>query len=144
MTIEHIAAENPKPSAVTLKHVGRLGNLLLLPEKVNGELGNADLATKLKAYKKCGVPLDPVLENATAWTDGEIEARTNELARRAYETVFKVQLDQQRQGESEKLGREDAGAAGEGATPPARSGLELAASYLELDSSGEDPGDRAI
>lgn len=90
MTIEHIAPENSRPGSVSPEGIGRIGNLILLPEEVNHRIGNADFATKLAAYRSCGAAFDSVLGSATVWTDAEIEARTIVLAQRAYEQVFRV------------------------------------------------------
>jgi len=89
MTIEHIAPENPQgPSLIA--NLGKLGNLLLLPQPANSDLGNMSFAAKKAAYKQAGVKLDAVLAKATNWTDAEIAKRTKTLARIAFDQVFKV------------------------------------------------------
>lgn len=40
MTIEHIHAENDTSNSVELNDIGRIGNLLLMDEQLNGKLGN--------------------------------------------------------------------------------------------------------
>jgi hypothetical protein len=89
MTIEHIAAERPK-SGIAISNCGEIGNLLLLSESVNVRIANSDLNAKRKAYRAEQVPLDPVLKNATKWTEAEVSARTLELAKLAYNDVFTV------------------------------------------------------
>ncbi len=89
MTIEHIAAERPK-SGAAISNCGEIGNLLLLSELENTRIANSDLHTKLTAYRAEHVPLDPVLKNATRWTEAEVSARTLELAKLAYNDVFTV------------------------------------------------------
>jgi hypothetical protein len=76
MGIEHIAPENPAPGVTSPTSIGKLGNLLLLPDELNARLGNTDFKSKLAAYKKAGVPLDPILEHAQRWGDEEIARRT--------------------------------------------------------------------
>ncbi len=90
MTIEHIAPENPVGGGSALPNVGKLGNLILLPEAVNSKLGNAEFAAKRTAFKGAGVPLDSVLETSNSWSIAEINRRTEDLAKRAHERVFRV------------------------------------------------------
>jgi len=90
MTIEHIAPESPPSGSATVDGVGRLGNLLLLGEGLNNKLGNKAFADKQKLYKGAVVPVDTVLTGATDWTVVEIDKRTKELAKVAYEKVFRV------------------------------------------------------
>ncbi len=91
MTIEHIAPEKPSgTSTVSSSRVGQLGNLILLPEKVNVKIGNKSFTVKKAEYKRQGIPLGPVLSEAAKWTDTEVEARTRHMAKWAYEKVFRV------------------------------------------------------
>lgn len=91
MTIEHLAPQKPVagqgPSAAL---VGQLGNMILIPEKLNGKLGNKGFAEKLKALKQAGVPLEAEIEQATAWGSAEIAARTKRLSSIAYAKVWKI------------------------------------------------------
>lgn len=92
MSIEHIASQRPKagePPAPA--NVGKLGNLLVVPETMNGiVLANKPFAKKKAAYKKHRVPLDEVLANAMSWGEPEIEVRTKALATLVQEKVFRV------------------------------------------------------
>lgn len=90
MSIEHIAPESPVAGAPVVQGVGKLGNLILLPEAVNNKLGNADFKAKLAAYKKVAAPVDDVLAATSGWTDAEIDQRTANLAKVGYDKVFKV------------------------------------------------------
>ena len=89
MTIEHIAPENPQNSG-TVTDVGRIGNLLLLPQNQNSNLANLPFDKKLAAYKQAGVYMDSALSSATKWTNKEIQRRTDVLAKLAYKEIFKV------------------------------------------------------
>ena len=92
MSIEHIASQNPKSGEPPAPpNVGKLGNLLVVPEALNSTvLANRPFSKKKAAYKKHRVPLDEILTNATSWGEAEIEARTKALARLVQEKVFRV------------------------------------------------------
>ena len=92
MSIEHIAPQNPKLGEPTAPlNVGKIGNLILVPEKLNNDvLGNKAFLKKREIYKNASVPIDDVLGSATTWTSVEIDARTNALAVRVQEKVFRV------------------------------------------------------
>jgi hypothetical protein len=89
MSIEHIAPENP-PAGPPDPEVGQLGNLLLMPQPGNSNLGNAPFAQKKAAFITSGIQLDPELAAATSWSSTEIEARTRWIAKQAYDVIFKV------------------------------------------------------
>lgn len=91
MTIEHIYPENPNavkrlPGTV----VGALGNLILLPARLNEKLANKPFAKKYKAYEDEGVPMDPELAGASRWGQKEIETRTKALSKLLYQTILRV------------------------------------------------------
>jgi uncharacterized protein with ParB-like and HNH nuclease domain len=90
MTIEHIAPESPIGKTSAIEEVGMLGNLILLPEKINAKLGNQPFTQKIAILKSSKVPLDPILENAKQWTSKEVIDRTNYLAELGYAKIFKV------------------------------------------------------
>jgi hypothetical protein len=88
MTIEHLAPQNPRES-VTATWVGNLGNLIFVDAETNDKLANKDIAAKLKVLGKTNVYLDPSIRKCKAWSDDEIEERTRDLAKLAYEKVWK-------------------------------------------------------
>ena len=90
LTIEHLHPQSGINDDWPPQLVGQIGNLILLPSKVNGKLADDDFSTKSLAYKefKASVPED-VLE-ATAWTTDAIASRTMRLAELAYSEVWKV------------------------------------------------------
>jgi len=90
MTIEHIAPENPPSGTARTKRLAQIGNLLLLDEVGNGKVANKDFPAKKLIYQSYGVPVDKAISTATSWGDKEIEARTTDLAKTAYNKVFKV------------------------------------------------------
>jgi hypothetical protein len=90
MTIEHIAPENPPPGTARMTRFAQIGNLLLLDEVGNGKVANKDFPAKRIIYQATGVPLDKTISAAAVWGDKEIESRTADLAKTAYDKVFKV------------------------------------------------------
>ena len=92
MTIEHVASQNAQAGTTQLlpEIVGELGNLILIPEKLNTELANKPFLKKREILKKADVPLDDILKKATKWTDKEIRERTKLLASLGQSKVFKV------------------------------------------------------
>lgn len=88
MTIEHIAPENPSSGKGKVVDAGNIGNLIFVSENMNGKLKNKDFAAKKKIFERAGIPMDDVLENATAWTSKEIKARAAHLAELAYKQIW--------------------------------------------------------
>ena len=91
MTIEHLAPQNPDGGvALPESAIGELGNLILVPEKLNIELGNKPFDKKKELLKKADVPLDPVLKSAKKIDEEVIRDRTILLSKLGYEKIFKV------------------------------------------------------
>lgn len=90
-SIEHLAPQNPADySQATAEQVGRIGNLLFLPEDLNGDLKNLPPKAKLEKLKGEGFPLDESLKGATEWDDDAIHARTDSLAKLFRESILNV------------------------------------------------------
>ena len=92
MTLEHLLAQKSKSKLPDHdKCVGMIGNLVLLNEKTNGNLGNKEFSHKRALVLSANIYLDTVLKGSgTKWEKSEIESRTEELARLAYTKVFKI------------------------------------------------------
>jgi hypothetical protein len=91
MTIEHLASQNAKhPTALQANDIARIGNLLLVDNKLNGKLANKPFAEKKAALVKSNVPLDDLITAANDWQGPQIRKRTQQLAKLAYEKVWKV------------------------------------------------------
>jgi hypothetical protein len=92
MSIEHIAPQRPRPrEGPPLVNVGKIGNLLLVPDALNSEvMANKTFPRKKASYKKAHVPLDRLIEGATAWGSTQIDTRTTALATLVQEKVFRV------------------------------------------------------
>ncbi|MBK9732376.1 MAG: DUF262 domain-containing protein [Chitinophagaceae bacterium] len=91
MTLEHILAQNPPSKSKDHdEYYGKIGNLLLIDEKTNNDLGNKPFSGKKTILQKASIYVDDVLKNATDWTTSEIEQRTINFAKVAYNNVFKI------------------------------------------------------
>lgn len=91
MSIEHIAPQNPPAhSGLSAESVASIGNLILVPEKLNTSLANKTFKKKRALMKKEKVPMEPTLRDAAQWTQAEIDARSKALAKLCHERVFRV------------------------------------------------------
>ena len=90
MTIEHIAPQSGT-NALSDDVVGNIGNLLLVEKGFNSKkLSNKTFAAKKSLLLKSKVFLDPVIENATNWTEVEVAQRGKWLATTASQKVWKI------------------------------------------------------
>lgn len=91
LTIEHIMPQSAMALGQPLEVVGAIGNLILVSETVNGLLGGKPFAAKKRILANAGSSYDigGVLDHE-AWTEAEITERTNLLAERAYDVVWKL------------------------------------------------------
>lgn len=91
MTIEHLGSQKARSgNALSDEDVARLGNLLLVTEALNNELGNKPFAQKRAILAKSKAWVDPQILGATDWTPAQIDARTDALARVAYDRVWQL------------------------------------------------------
>jgi hypothetical protein len=89
MTVEHISPERPAHDT-KVTNVGAIGNLIFVSEDTNLKLKNKDFSEKKVILEEEHVPLDPILQAATAWTDKEIQKRSEYLATIALEKIWKL------------------------------------------------------
>lgn len=89
MTIEHIYAENDIGKTIELSDIGKIGNLLLLDEKLNVKLGNKPFKSKHPIYLSSNIFLDDIIKNASEWDKDKILKRTKSIAEKLYDEVFK-------------------------------------------------------
>jgi len=87
MSIEHIA---PQSSTSSGDVIGQIGNLILVTEDVNQELGNKTFPAKKRILQQSNIPLDEPIASRAKWDANAIEARTKWLGRLAYEKIWKV------------------------------------------------------
>lgn len=90
MTIEHLAPQSViGQSGYDDAVIGQIGNLLLVSGEVNGLLENKSFTDKKKILAENGYKLPESIDQATAWGPSEIKQRTEEIADKAYNTVWK-------------------------------------------------------
>jgi hypothetical protein len=77
-SIEHIWAQSRAPA----KHMHRLGNLLLLPPKLNSKLQDRAPKDKVECYKKTGLLIAGEVADLITnggWSSGAIDAREQDI-----------------------------------------------------------------
>lgn len=90
LTIEHIAPESGGDDwAVSSEIIGKIGNLILVTEQVNDALSNKSFQEKIDILKENNIPMDKYLVNSHSWTDQQINKRNRNLAKLAYNNIFK-------------------------------------------------------
>lgn len=89
MTIEHIYAEKDSAKNIHINDIGKIGNLLLMEEGLNGNLGNKPFIEKKLIYLQSHIYLDDEVRNAIEWEEDDIIDRTKKIAERLFDTVFK-------------------------------------------------------
>jgi uncharacterized protein with ParB-like and HNH nuclease domain len=89
MTIEHIYAEKDTSKNIDISDIGKIGNLLLMDEGLNGNLGNKPFDVKKPIYLKSNIYLDDEIKDATDWEQSNIIDRTEKIADRLFDAVFK-------------------------------------------------------
>jgi hypothetical protein len=91
MTIEHLV-----PQSMIGGHgfdealVGQIGNLLLVPQKLNNRLKNKSFADKKVILLGEGFNLPKEIKTATKWGPANIRDRTSALAKESFEKVWKL------------------------------------------------------
>lgn len=93
ITLEHILSQSKHKNS---DYVGKIGNLLPLAGKFNGEADTKPYKDKITEYKKS--KLEIVKEfvknhgDKQEWTQSLIDERTDELAELAYNQIWKIEL----------------------------------------------------
>lgn len=93
VNLEHVLPANSTPEwEATFKvdefraYHNRLGNLALMPSKINSTIGNGSFATKCKAYKESSFHLTKSIAEESVWNKQSIENRQLKMA----ETAIKI------------------------------------------------------
>jgi hypothetical protein len=79
MTIEHLAPQSPGAGEALVATFNTIGNLILVGEKLNGDLKNKKFSEKKKILEKAHVPLDDGIKKANSWGVVEIEGRAKAI-----------------------------------------------------------------
>ena len=91
MTIEHlmpqsrIGQEDIKDSLV-----GQIGNMILIPQKLNNKLKDKPFSEKKGILLRADVILPENILNATEWEETQIIERTTRMAEEAYTGIWKI------------------------------------------------------
>jgi hypothetical protein len=90
MTIEHIAAQNPEGIRLDDFFLGMIGNLILVSEELNNRLANKSFKEKKLILAENKYPMDEILMAAENMDEGTILQRTELIAKKAYEDLWKI------------------------------------------------------
>jgi hypothetical protein len=90
LTVEHIDPQGAGQTG-SAADTARLGNLLLVPRQLNGDLGNKPFGDKREALQQAadnGVFIDPYVLEQQTWAKDQIVERTQVMAKQAYDAVW--------------------------------------------------------
>lgn len=91
MTIEHLVPQSQIGSGgFTEEIVGQVGNLILVPSKLNEKLANKSFKEKKKILQSKGVSLPAEFAGLSDLTPTEIQKRTANLSELAFKKVWKI------------------------------------------------------
>ena len=91
MTIEHLVPQSQIGSGkFTDEVVGQLGNLILVPSKLNEKLKNKNFKDKKKILQSEGVAIPAEFVALSDITPKDIRQRTGNLAEQAYKQVWRL------------------------------------------------------
>jgi len=89
MTVEHLANQSIRPgSSLKDEDVARIGNLLLVSEELNEDLKSKPFPEKMKILRGSNMYLDDYLSKQQNWGRKQIEERTDDLAKIAYNDIW--------------------------------------------------------
>lgn len=90
LTIEHIAPQVLIGSGWEAAIVGQLGNLMYLDPATNVKIGTKGFDAKLEVLREGGHSVPEDVRSSTAWTARTVQARTDRLAKKAYQEIWKI------------------------------------------------------
>jgi len=91
LTIEHIIPQTRIDDGTYPEEiVGQLGNLLLVPSKLNEKLKDKSFTDKKKILLDANYSLPTEIAMATDWTPDMVEERTRTIALKAYQEVWRI------------------------------------------------------
>ena len=90
LTIEHIQPQSCIDDAWSEETIGKLGNLMFIDQKMNGELGVKSFPEKLKRLKSKHYSIPEFVENKIDWSPVDVDAHTDEMAKSAYDDIWRI------------------------------------------------------
>ncbi|XUO84831.1 HNH endonuclease family protein [Halomonas sp. KM007] len=91
LTIEHLIPQaRIDDGAQAEEIVGQMGNLLLVPSKLNEKLKDKPFKEKKAILLKEGYPLPKEIASADEWTAELVELRTEQIALEACQKIWRV------------------------------------------------------
>lgn len=91
MTIEHLVPQNKIGDGEwTDEIVGQIGNLVLVPERLNNALRDKPFKDKKKILLEKKTILDSAILKAEEWTIDCIKKRTDDIAEKAFKKIWKI------------------------------------------------------
>ena len=97
INIEHVLPQKPDNWGLTKTeikdYVNNLGNLLLIDQRLNGQMGNKSLENKIPILQESNLKMNELIvnqieENNNVWDQISIEKRNEDIARVSYDTIF--------------------------------------------------------
>lgn len=91
MTIEHILSQKMTKNSIKNDFIWKIGNLILINEETNStKLKDKLFQDKKPILKGSSIFIDEVIDNATDWTESEINKRVELIAHLCFKEVFKI------------------------------------------------------
>ena len=91
LTIEHIHPQAKVDEGEwNEEQVGRIGNLILLDEKMNGKLGTKPFKEKIQILEGEGYLLPKAMKDKDSWGPADVDSHTESLAEVAYNEIWKI------------------------------------------------------
>jgi len=97
INIEHILPQKPDNWGYSRQqvkeYVNNIGNLVLIDQRLNGQMGNKPLEEKIPILSESTLKMNDLIvrqinENANIWDKDSIEKRNNEIAVKSYESIW--------------------------------------------------------
>lgn len=89
LTIEHLHPQSAMNEGWDERSVGRIGNLMLLDQKVNGKLDTKPIVEKIKFLEQSGYTVPAELIGLKAWGPDEALVRTDIIAEMVYKNIWR-------------------------------------------------------
>lgn len=91
MTIEHLVPQSQLGSgAFTEEIIGQVGNLILVPSKLNEKLANKSFKEKTKILRRAGVAIPDEFAGLNVLSATDVQKRTANLSELAFKQVWKI------------------------------------------------------